>query len=75
MKIDPSTLAELAQRATATAIAIGEIRFEITEAADGSGRYVALIGWEGDHRIFTPAPEGAPSWAAVRFPEWLEVVG
>jgi hypothetical protein len=63
---------ELAKRAAESAVALGQLRIEINEAADGSGRYVAAIGWDADHFLFTPAPLTAPGWARARFTEWSQ---
>lgn len=54
---------ETARLAAEAAVEINQTAFRITEAADGSGRWVALIGWDEDTRIFSPSPADAPVWA------------
>lgn len=79
--IDLRTYTELTRRAAdAVATDGGELhRVEITEAADGSRRWLALVdtytaGLDQRYRITTPAPAHAPAWARARHADWTTEV-
>lgn len=65
---------ELARRAAEHAVALGQLHFRIDECGDGSGRYLAAIGWDEQEYLYTPAPDGAPPWATARYDDWSRKV-
>jgi hypothetical protein len=79
--MNASDLTRLAAIAEDVAAADGGLLagVRISEAADGSGRSIALVdmqeaGLEQQYRISSPAPATSPSWARVEFGDWrLEV--